>query len=284
MAGDLLCRVCQVGGVVMDGPGQVGAANGVRLGAGRQQWLVSPTHVDMAPPEPPPRKITIAAAPQAISIDLNRTAIIVVDMQNDFCAPGGWVDNLGADLAPERAPIRPLQALVPALRQKGVPIVWLNWGNRPDRLNLSPTVLHCFNPDGASVGIGDAMPGTGARVLEKDSKSAAVVDELVFVPGDIAVDKYRISGFWDTPLDSILRNLGIRTLLFTGVNIDQCVLHSLTDAGFLGYGCVLVEDCCGTTSPDFCTQSTIWNVRTVFGFVTGSSEILAALSDSPAVA
>ncbi len=256
----------------------VAVQDGVKLGTGRQQWLVTAGHVDMAPPELPPRKVTIAAAPQTITIDLARTAIIVVDMQNDFCAPGGWVDNLGADLSPERAPIAPLQALIPALRTAGVPIVWLNWGNRPDKLNLSPTVLHCFNPDGKSIGIGDPMPGTGARVLEKDSKSAAVVDELVFVPGDIAVDKYRISGFWDTPLDSILRNLGARTLLFTGVNIDQCVMHTLTDAGFLGYGCVLIEDCCGTTSPEYCTQATIYNVKQVFGFVTSSADILAALA------
>jgi len=258
------------------------AEPGVRLGTGRVQWIVSPTHVDLAPPDPAPRKVTIPAQPQTITLDLARTAVIVVDMQNDFCAPGGWVDNLGADLAPERAPIAPLQAMIPALRAAGVAVVWLNWGNRPDRLNLSPSVLHCFNPDGQSVGIGDPMPGTGARVLEKDSTSAAVVDELVFVPGDIAVDKYRISGFWDTPLDSILRNLGVRTLLFTGVNIDQCVLHTLTDAGFLGYGCVLVEDCCGTTSPDYCTQSTIYNVKTVFGFVTDSASVLTALQAATA--
>ena len=78
---------------------------------------------------------------------------------------------------------------------------------------------------------------------------------------DIKVDKYRISGFWDTPLDSILRNLGTRSILFTGVNTDQCVMHSLTDANFLGYGCLLVKDCCATTSPDFCTEATVWNVQ-----------------------
>ena len=82
-----------------------------------------------------PRKpllATIAAEPQTITVDLKRSAMIVVDMQNDFCAPGGWVDWLGADLTPERAPIKPLQRLLPALRATGVPIIWLNWGNRPD--------------------------------------------------------------------------------------------------------------------------------------------------------
>lgn len=247
------------------------------LGTGRSLWLVSPTHVDLAPPEPAPVKVRLRAEPQDITIDLARTAIVVVDMQNEFCAPGGWVDSIGADLAPERAPIAPLQALLPALRAAGVPVVWLNWGNRPDKLNLAPNVLHIFNPDGISVGIGDPMPGTGARVLEKDSPSAAVVDELKQAAGDVHVDKYRISGFWDTPLDSILRNLRADVLLFAGVNVDQCVLHTLSDAAFLGYGCVLVEDCCGTTSPEHCTQSTLYNVKMCFGFVTRSTDIMAAL-------
>ena len=117
-------------------------------------------------------------------------------------------------------------------------------------------------------------------MLEKDSWAAAVVDELKQESGDIKVDKYRISGFWDTPLDSILRNLGVRTLLFSGVNTDQCVMCTrCTDANFLGYGCVLVEDCCATTSPDYCTEATIFNVKKCFGFVTGSEQILAALKE-----
>jgi hypothetical protein len=69
-------------------------------GTGRHTWLVSSEHVDLAPQEAAPRKVTIQADPQNITLDLARTAIIVVDMQNDFCAPGGWVDNLGADLTP----------------------------------------------------------------------------------------------------------------------------------------------------------------------------------------
>jgi nicotinamidase-related amidase len=114
-------------------------------------------------------------------------------------------------------------------------------------------------------------------VLEKGSWSAAVVDELEQIPGDIEVDKYRISGFWDTQLDSILRNLEVKTVFFAGVNLDVCVLHTLADAHFLGYNCVLVEDCCGTTSPDFCVQAALWNVKRCFGFVTRSDELSAAI-------
>jgi nicotinamidase-related amidase len=249
------------------------------LGAPRagHKWRASTRHVDMATTPARPRPLKIAAAPQDVTIDLKRTAIIVVDMQNDFCAEGGWVDHLGADYTPDRLPIAPLQKLLPALRKAQVPVIWLNWGNRPDLANMPPNQIHLYKNSGTGIGLGDPLPGSGAPVLQKDSWAAAVVDELAPDPMDMKVDKYRISGFWDTPLDSILRNLDIRTVLFAGVNTDQCVLHSLTDANFLGYGCVLVEDCCGTTSPDFCRESTVWNVKKCFGFVTDSKKILKAL-------
>ena len=93
-------------------------------------------------------------------------------------------------------------------------------------------------------------------------------------PADVHVAKYRMSGFPDTPLDSILRNLRVTTLLFAGVNLDQCVLCTLQDANFLGYDCLLLEDCAATTSPDFCTAATLYNVRQCFGFVTDGPALL----------
>lgn len=241
-------------------------------------WVATPEAVDLAPPAPAARRVHVMAEPQNVVIDLQRTAIVVIDMQNDFCTPGGWVDHIGGDPTPDRAPIEPLRALLPALRAAHVPVLWVNWGNRPDLANMPPNQIHLYKPHGQGIGLGDPLPGSGARVLEKGSWAAAVVDELAPVPGDIEVDKHRISGFWDTPLDSILRNLGIRTLLFAGVNTDQCVLHSLTDANFLGYGCVMLSDCCATSSPAFCTEATIWNVKKCFGFVSDSMRLLEALT------
>lgn len=87
-----------------------------------------------------------------------------------------------------------------------------------------------------------------------------------------------MSGFWDTPLDSILRNIGKTTLLFAGVNADQCVMATLQDANFLGYDCILVSDCAATTSPEYCWQATIYNVKQCFGFVTNSHAILEAIN------
>lgn len=247
----------------------------------RNAWHVGADRVSLVRDPLPSRPAEIEDGGRAVAFDLARTAMVVVDMQNDFCHPDGWLAHIGVDVAPARKPIEPLRRLLPALRSAGVPIVWLNWGNRPDRLNLSPALLHVYNPTGAGVGLGDALPGSGARVLQAGSWAAAVVDELGAAPDDIHVAKYRMSGFPDTPLDSILRNLRVTTLLFAGVNLDQCVLCTLQDANFRGYDCLLVEDCAATTSPDFCTAATLYNVRQCFGFVTGSVALGRALDAHP---
>jgi nicotinamidase-related amidase len=158
-----------------------------------------------------------------------------------------------------------------------MPIIWINWGNRPDLLNISAASRHVYNPTGDGVGLGDPLPKNGAPVLMAGSWAAAVVDELAPKPEDICVDKYRMSGFWDTPLDSILRNLGRTTLFFGGVNADQCVMATLQDANFLGYDCILVKDCTATTSPEYCWQATLYNVKQCFGFVSDSQAMLEAI-------
>ncbi|WP_234906522.1 cysteine hydrolase family protein [Rhizobium rhizogenes] len=227
----------------------------------------------------PVKPLSLTDLERKLTIDLARTAIVVVDMQNDFCHPDGWLAHIGVDVTPARAPITPLQTLLPTLRKEGVPIIWLNWGNRPDRMNLPPAVLHVYNRDGRSIGIGDTLPKRDAEVLQAGSWAAAVVDELAPHTNDISVDKFRMSGFHDTELDSILRNLDIETVLFAGVNADQCVLCTLQDANFRGYDCILLEDCSATTSPQFCMDATIYNVRQCFGFVGSSQEIVTALGN-----
>jgi nicotinamidase-related amidase len=225
-----------------------------------------------------PRLATVATQTKQLRVDLSKTACLVVDMQNDFCHPDGWLASIGVDVTPARQAIQPLQQLLPQLRQAQVPVVWLNWGNRPDLLNISAGLRHVYNPSGAGVGLGDPLPANGAPVLTQGSWAAAVVAELEAQPQDIWVDKYRMSGFWDTPLDSILRNLGKTTLLLAGVNLDQCVMATLQDANFLGYDCILIHDCSATTSPDYCAQATVYNVNQCFGFVTDSAAIATALN------
>jgi nicotinamidase-related amidase len=252
---------------------------GKPMGSARaNQWRVSPEHVSLVREPLRPRPLSIVAEPQTITIDLARSAFVVVDMQNDFCAKGGYLDSRAVDYTLDRKPIEPIRRTVPALRDAGVPIVWLNWGVRPDLLNTSPTLLHAHAPDGRGAGLGETIPG-GAPILVEGSWGAAIIDELVPDARDIRVTKYRFSGFWDTELDSILRNLGATTLLFAGVNADQCVMSTLQDAMFLGYDCVMVQDCVGTTSPDYCMLATLYNVKLLYGFVTHSEAIATALTE-----
>src|SRR5258707_2918749 len=243
----------------------------------RNRWSVSETRANLVRQPAPPRPITVQAEGKLVTFDLARTAIIVIDMQNDFCHPDGWLAHCGVDVAPVRAPIAPLQVLLPALRGHDVPVIWINWGNRPDKLNLSPALLHVYKPSGAGVGLGDTLPESGAKVLERGSWSAAIVDELVPDPSDIHVAKYRMSGFQDTELDSILRNLGVATLMFARVNADHCVLCTLQDANFRGYDCLLLADCAATTSPDYCLAATTYNTPQCFGFVIRSQSIITEL-------
>jgi nicotinamidase-related amidase len=243
----------------------------------RNQWQVSPDTANLVRRSPPAKPLTVKTAERNVTLDLSRTAMVVVDMQNDFCHPEGWLAGIGVDVQPARAPIAPLSTLLPELRKADVPVLWVNWGNRPDQLNLSPALLHVYDPLGVGTGLGSELPKSGAKVLERGSWSAAVVDELTPEAQDICVAKYRMSGFQDTELDSILRNLGVQTLLFAGVNADQCVLCTLQEANFRGYDCLLLDDCSATTSPDYCMTATLYNVRQCFGFVASSRDILAAL-------
>lgn len=241
------------------------------------RWRVDAARCDLTRAERPPvRPVSITAEPQSVVVDANRSALVIVDMQNDFCAKGGYLDSRGIDITPDQAPIAPLKALVPVLRRHSVPIVWLNWGVRPDLLNIPPSLLHAHTHDGTPPGLGERIVG-GSEILTKGGWGAQIVDELEPHGADIHVTKHRFSGFWDTELDSILRNMGLATLFFAGVNADQCVMTTLEDASFLGYDVLMLRDCVGTTSPPYCMQATEYNVKLLYGFMTDSASLVAGL-------
>lgn len=245
------------------------------LGRPGTGWRVDDGRISLARLATPPVLIDVPAMPAPLNVDLARCAVVVVDMQNDFCHPDGWLASIGVDVTAARAPIPVLAANLPVLRTAGASVVWLNWGTRPDRANLPPNVLHVYDPEATGVGIGSSRP-TGHPVLQRDSWGAALVDELQPNAEDVLVHKHRMSGFWDTELDSVLRNLGATTLLFAGVNADQCVLATLVDAACAGYDVVLLEDASATTSPGFCWDATVYNVRQCFGFTAALADVAAA--------
>ena len=243
-----------------------------------QSWQVTPDAVDMTRPPAPVRPLAIAAEPQNITVDAAKSALLIVDMQNDFCTKGGWLDSRGIDVSPNRKPIQPLAALIEAFRASDIPVVWVNWGVRKDLLNISPSLRHAHNPRGDEPGIAQPVPGTRSEVIRAGSWGAQVVDEINPGERDVQIIKHRFSAFWDTETDAVLRNMGIKTLFIGGVNMDQCVMTTLEDASFLGYDTVLIEDGTATTSPDFCVQAVLYNVKLLFGFVTRSAAVLQALA------
>ena len=146
-----------------------------------------------------------------------------------------------------------MQRLLPHLRSSQVPVIWLNWGNRPDKLNLAPGVIRPFHRQGGPI----------PPILDKDSDDAEIIAGLIPEPADIHIDKYRLSGFWDTELDSVLRNLRVQTLLFEPASISTsastrpcCWTRTAS-----GYDCLLVEDCAATRSPTYCTEATLYGVE-----------------------
>lgn len=228
-----------------------------------------------------PRPLTIAdAMPQPVEIDLARTALIVVDMQNDFCDPEGWFAQKGLGIKAARRPIPVLQKLLPAWRQAGGALVWLNWGIRADRANLSPTIHFKGKRSADGVGYAEASPIDHGPSLVQGSWGAQAIDELTVAPGDLTVHKHRLSGFWDNELDSVLRQQGITTLVFAGINTDRCVFSTLQDAAFLGYDCVLLQDACSTPSPAYVTKGVLYIVELLHGFVASAASLMRALPSS----
>jgi len=221
--------------------------------------------------------VRIDAQPQPVQFDLARSALVVVDMQNDFCHPEGWFAQKGLGTKAARKPIPVIAGLLPAWRAAGGAVVWLNWGIRADALNLSPTIHFKGKRSADGVGYAERSPIDHGPSLVRGEWGARVVDELEVAASDITVHKHRLSGFWDNEFDSLLRQQGITTLLFAGINTDRCVFSTLQDAAFLGYDCVLLKDACNTPSPAYVTRGIHFIVQQLHGFVATAEALMASL-------
>ena len=240
-------------------------------------WQLDEKGVSLVRKAKNPVPVRFDAQPQAVEIDLARSALVIVDMQNDFCHPEGWFGQKGISVKPMRKPIAAISQLLAAWRPAGGTVVWLNWGVRSDRLTLSPTVQFKGKRSAEGVGYADRSPIDHGLSVVQGEWGAQVIEELPVEPQDITVFKHRLSGFWDNELDTILRQQGITTLLFAGVNTDRCVFSSLQDAGFLGYDCVMLSDACSTPSPAYVTKAIHFIVQQLHGFVATTAALLPAL-------
>jgi ureidoacrylate peracid hydrolase len=226
-------------------------------------------------------KLVVPAEPKPVKIDTKRTAIIVVDMQNTFCKKGGLFDFMGVlDEANVKRVIEADKKVIEASRHKGIKIIFLRMGYRPDLSNAGGAESPNYWKELGLVAMRD-HPEVKGKFLIIGTRDWEIIDELKPEPGDIVVDKNRYSGFANTELDVILRTQDIKYLVFLGLATNICVESTLRDAYFNEYFPILVSDGCGNIGPDFTQEATIWNVSVVFGWVTTSSNFAKTLRGLP---
>jgi len=244
--------------------------------ARRDRWSQTAGAVSLVRPPRDPQPVRFEALPDPVEADIASSALIVIDMQNDFLDAQGWFSAVrGADVAPLSQIIPRINALAAAFRRRGAAVIHLNWGVRADLANLPANVVDKGSSCGAIPGYGDAIPS--GEVLVKDSWGSASAPDIDRADTDITVFKHRLSGFQDNELDQILRRLGVTTLFYTGVNLDRCVFATLMDGCFQGYDAVLIEDAATTVSPSTVTEAITYLIRLLYGFTTKTDALLSVL-------
>ena len=224
--------------------------------------------------------VEICARPRPVAIDLRRTALVVIDMQNDFLHPDGWFGSSGVDPSPLLSIVPVIADLADVSRAAGARVLWLGWGVSPGASELPARLKAKASQGGRWPTYGEPHPTGRGHVLEEGGWGAQIIDALTPRDGDLFVTKRRLSGFHDDALDSVLRTHDIDTLLFTGVNIDRCVYATLSDAAARGYECLLVEDACATSSPPPVRDAIPFLVQLLHGACTTAPEVRQALVSS----
>jgi ureidoacrylate peracid hydrolase len=234
--------------------------------------------------------VTIDARPEPLVIDPSRTALIVVDMQNDFGAEGGMFHRAGIPISGIQAVVAPTARALAAARRAKIRIVYLKMQFERDLSNAGGTeapnlIFHLRLGMGNPV---QAPDGRESQIMIKDTWNTDVLAELAPQDSDIVVSKHRFSGFFETDLDATLKELRVTSLIFTGCTTSICVESTLRDAFFRDYRCLLLEDCTaepiGSDLPRTNHDASVRVIETLFGWVSDCAALDAALRQPTATA
>jgi ureidoacrylate peracid hydrolase len=227
--------------------------------------------------------MTVDAKPEPVTIDAARTAIVVVDMQNDFGAEGGMFARAGIDISGIRAAVAPTARVLAVARQAGMKIVYLKMGFRPDLSDSGvPDAPNWLKHLPLRVGETVTAPdGRKSRILIRDTWNTDILPELTPRPDDIVLYKHLYSGFYGTDLDALLKSFGVTHLIFTGCTTSVCVESTIRDAMFRDYACVLLADCTAEPIGHGLSRSnhdaSLLVMQLLFGWVSQSSDFLNGL-------
>ena len=231
-----------------------------------------------------PRLLMLDAAPAAVTFDAAASAVIVIDMQNDFGSPGGMFDRAGVPIAGIRAVVPHIAKTLSAARAAGLKVIYVKMGFRPDLSDMGPAdspnrAVHARMDVGQSARNAE---GAAWRILIRDGWGTDVVDELKPQPGELTVWKNRFSAFYNTELDARLKDTGVKHLIVTGCTTSVCVDSTVRDAFYRDYHCVLLSDCMAEPiahdAPRSNHEATLLTVRLLFGWTSTSDKFLEALS------